>query len=236
MVLSSDSLFHYTNSLSTLKKILQSGYFLPCYSVQYGWGGLDYAIPATCFCDIPKSQIRNHVKYYGSYGIGMSKTWAKRNKISPVFYMDSNSQMHTTLAYNITKVKEGKVVDDIFYRLFFYTKKVCGLDISFKKPDYKPIIDNKRKFYDEKEWRYVPQINYKDYIQFGEYRTNKPSFDNSRMHQYGAKFDTNDIEYIIIKSESERKRIVDFLNKSGIGKKDVLISKIESCEHIQNNS
>ncbi|MGM9690516.1 MAG: abortive infection system antitoxin AbiGi family protein [Bacteroidaceae bacterium] len=219
-----------------MKKILQSGYFLPCYSVQYGWGGLDYAIPETCFCDIPKSQIRNHVKYYGSYGIGMSKTWAKRNKISPVFYMDTASKTHNTIANRIKKVKNGEPIEELVYRFLFYAKKVCGMDISFRESNTDPILDSKRKFYDEREWRYVPDIIYKDYIQFGEYRTNKPSFDNSRMHQYGAKFDTNDIEYIIIKSESERKRIVDFLNKSGIGKKDVLISKIESCEHIQNNS
>ena len=91
-MISSDLLFHYTRNLSTLKAILKSGELWPCYSAQYGWAGGDFAIPATCFCDIPKNQIKDHVAYYGSYGLGMSKQWAKDYKVSPVFYLDDAMQ------------------------------------------------------------------------------------------------------------------------------------------------
>ena len=32
-----------------------------------------------CFCDIPIGRIQDHVGFYGTYDIGISKEWATRN-------------------------------------------------------------------------------------------------------------------------------------------------------------
>lgn len=235
-VISSDLLFHYTQDMHTLKAILKSGYFWPCYNAQYGWAGGDFAIPATCFCDIPKHLIGDHVFYYGSYGLGMSKRWAKENKISPVYYLDVDSRIYNTIDNKLHEIKDGKVLDEIYYRLLYYAKKVCGLDYSFRNNEKEPEIDRQRCFYDEREWRYIPEINYQIHVKTGNYRGSKPQFDNSKMKEYGAKFKLNDIEYILIKTESERKDIIKFIEKTFHEDTSLLISKIESTEHMINNS
>ena len=234
-MISSDLLFHYTRNLSTLKAILKSGELWPCYSAQYGWAGGDFAIPATCFCDIPKNQIKDHVAYYGSYGLGMSKQWAKDYKVSPVFYLDVDSYFHNTIENKLHDMKNGNEVSDIFYRLLYYVKKVCGSDYDFKKTDEMPTINRKRKFYDEREWRYVPKIDYKKFVLFGNYRETKPQFNNEKIKEYGAHFKLKDVEYIIIKSESERKNIIAYIEKTFPNSSALVISKIESIENLMKN-
>ena len=233
--ISSELLFHYTQKLPTLKAILKSGYFLPCYSAQYGWAGIDFAIPVACFCDIPKNLVSKHVSYYGSYGLGMTKEWAKAQKISPVFYLDVNSKMYNTIENKLRNIKEAKDIEDIYYRLLYYVKKVCGADYCFRSNDDNPDIDRQRKFYNEREWRYVPKVDYKECLQLGNYREHKPHFDNERMKDYGAYFKPKDIDYILIKSESERKNIIEFVTDNFPKDGDLLISKIESVENIMNN-
>lgn len=44
-----------------------------------------------CFCDIPLTQASEHRGSYESYAIGLSKDWAKRNCVTPVRYVHSNS-------------------------------------------------------------------------------------------------------------------------------------------------
>ena len=78
----SDTLFHFTKNINTLKNILQNG-FWPRYCLEdFNWynAELGYiAYPMVCFCDIPLSRINEHVKFYGDYGIGLTKNWGLTN-------------------------------------------------------------------------------------------------------------------------------------------------------------
>eukprot|EP01034_Spumella_vulgaris_P011525 gene11525-14663_t len=45
------------------------------------------AFPMVCFCDIPLSRIDEHVGFYGSYGLGLSREWGIRAGLNPVQYI-----------------------------------------------------------------------------------------------------------------------------------------------------
>ena len=90
--LSANTLFHFTRHRENLLGILRDN-FKPHYSLETIVGALPpngvlrSAIPMVCFCDIPLSQIRNHARDYGSYAIGLSKSWASQKSIAPVMYV-----------------------------------------------------------------------------------------------------------------------------------------------------
>lgn len=91
---SSSSLFHFTDTAEKLFSILRYE-FKPTYCLERIVFSEDIveevAFPMVCFCDIPLSQVKNHIETYGYYGIGMSKEWAERNKLNPILYLKQNS-------------------------------------------------------------------------------------------------------------------------------------------------
>ena len=44
-----------------------------------------------CFCDIPLSDIAEHTQKYGNYAIGLKKTWAMEQGVTPILYVHDNS-------------------------------------------------------------------------------------------------------------------------------------------------
>ena len=88
----SNTLFHFTKNAKSLKGILKNG-FLPRYcredikylkNAEASKDCLGY--PMVCFCDIPLSRISEHTKFYGSYGLGMTKEWGIKNALAPILY------------------------------------------------------------------------------------------------------------------------------------------------------
>lgn len=109
--LSPETLFHFTDSFDNLVGILKN-HFYPryCYDEfsltrQHLVGR---AIPMVCFCDILLSQIKNHIDTYGHYGLGMSKAWAKENRLNPVLYVAHNSLLAEQLSSVVTDVLKKK--------------------------------------------------------------------------------------------------------------------------------
>lgn len=156
------SLFHFTDSLNKLIGILKDE-FKPNYCperILYGNKIFPYALPMVCFCDIPLSQIKDHIETYGHYGIGMSKEWAEKKGLNPILYLKRNSKLSKNLSLmklDITELLQsvGKFeTRRSFLYLFRYLKNYEGNYL-------KGITYNKRKFnfYNEREWRFVPNTS-----------------------------------------------------------------------------
>src|SRR3989304_3361018 len=97
-ILSSETLFHFTDSIIKLKSILKNEFY-PRYSLEsYPLDPkessiLEIGVPMVSFCDIPLSRVKEHVTIYGYYGIGMSKEWAEKKGLNPVLYLYNGSDL-----------------------------------------------------------------------------------------------------------------------------------------------
>lgn len=246
--ISSNSLFHFTSEKKNLLSILDKE-FLPRYSYESVKlksdslrVGMSQAIPMICFCDISLSQIQNHINEYGNYGLGMTKEWGIRNKLNPIIYLNSDSSISNSihdLTINILELLDGKCtkplknVSDEFMNLLNFLKPYEGN--SSKNPN------KKIRFYDEKEWRYVPNINFDErnsltLDEFGDNLIREKANQEVEKHKLG--FTINDIKYIFIKSNSEIHEFVEAIrNIKGLRyspkEVDILTTKITTIENLK---
>jgi hypothetical protein len=124
------SLFHFTNALQTLCRILEDG-FWPRYCHEYiGWVATDpefIAIPVVCFCDIPLSRLTEHTAFYGNFGIGMTQEWGLNSGLNPVFYISKDLTLFPPLK-GLFNNPHPKVDDSKFWvmQTLGYTKPLVG--------------------------------------------------------------------------------------------------------------
>ena len=230
MTISANTLFHYTSSYDTLISILQSRFF-PRLCLERGlWHPENkmWAIPMVCFCDIPLSNIAEHTKKYGNYAIGIKKTWAIKQGVTPILYVHDNSSFigHGLNALNWSLELSDKDKEHLTERL----AQVMSMFFMMKPYEGYQEIDGKRKkvrFYDEREWRYIPPIggphlnflteeNYNDITQ----RNNINSFNE----KYGVDFNPDVINYLIVEKEDE---IVPLMHKLHSIKGDFSYNSVE---------
>ncbi len=241
MAISTNSIIHYTNSIEVLKKILEEGFMIKyCAEILYlGEGSSEAAHPMISFCDIPLSDSSQHFSAYGKYGIGLSKDWAILNGVNPVLYIDKNSLFAKSLLELITERRKNdsnltqKQKNEIL-QIKAYAKNYSGilkrLDVNSK--DY--------KFYDEREWRLIPEKEKMNDVSFSigltEYKKNKDKH-NEKIKDCRFIFNVKDISYIIVEYTTQIPEMVNFLrntysDKCTASELDVLFSKICSTEQI----
>ncbi len=238
--LSANTLFHFTTTLENLDSILINEFY-PNYSLE-NWDPItgdnfEIAIPMVCFCDIPLPQIYNHTENYGYYALGMSKNWGKKHSISPVLYTFKEASP-TKHIYNLMTHLSGTDYEGLRTLLSFshFMKPYEGK--LWRGRELKEWV----RFYDEREWRYVPPINKGESIE--EYLLPDEFHDEVYRAKEAEKlkgkklsFEPKDIRYIIVRKENE---IHDMIGKVRAIKGDfpyrdvqVLITKIISMEQIQ---
>jgi len=223
--ISSNTLFHFTNSIDHIRSILEDE-FRPHISLEdlscIEPVGLKVAIPMVCFCDIPLSQTRSHMGYYGSYGIGMSKSWGIKNGVSPILYTYQSSPLSANLSsciewtfkkYNALKSSpydnSGEVdLEEEFVqhwkRLF---RVVCFLkpyEGTFQRPGQ---LSEHVRFYDEREWRFVPELDGDLFdCLMSEEDYNNPtvlSKADQKLQKARISFEPDDIKFIIVYHDEE---------------------------------
>jgi Putative abortive phage resistance protein AbiGi, antitoxin len=181
MAVSTGSILHFTKNINFLKEILAGSFSLHYCKEFFKLDNAEYrlGIPMVSFCDIPLSQILDHVQKYGNYGIGLSKEWAKSKGINPVFYMEQYSLSAQLIEPFLRNVIEKDEFGN--FRAKFIaenqpnnlvtikpidnqerTLKINALigQLSFMK-NYEGLLtrngkSRKYKYYAEREWRYVP--------------------------------------------------------------------------------
>src|SRR5437870_5351663 len=121
VLLSANSLFHFTARLENLLNILtqefRPRFCLENFNLLHGTNppetDLTWALPMVCFCDLPLSQTGFHLSVYGDYGIGLTKEWGKRNGIAPVLY----AYAHSMLTAKLVTMIDGLAADKTENRL-----------------------------------------------------------------------------------------------------------------------
>lgn len=242
MAISTNSIIHYTHSFDIITSILREGFRIKYCSeiLQLGKKGQSRAAhPIVSFCDIPLSDSKQHFDAYGKYGIGLSKRWAVNNGVNPVVYIDKHSLIAESIYElikerrksdsNLTKKQKREIL-----QIKSYAKNYSGplkrgkIDI----PDY--------KFYDEREWRLVPDEktlnNQKFSVSLKVYEKNKNKY-NNKISNARLKFKAKDISYIIVSQTSEIPTMIKFLREEKplrctARELDILFSKICSTEQI----
>ena len=242
MAISTNSIIHYTDSLDKLRAILIEGFAIKycAETLQIeDKKGSQAAHPMISFCDIPLSQSFKHFDAYGKYGIGLSKTWAYEMGINPVLYLESKSLISKTIGELLverrkTNTKLTAAQKSSILHIKSFTKNYCG-PLKRKSVDVKDY-----RFYDEREWRLVPDkstlgtakfsINLKDYV------ADKDKY-NEMVSKLRFKFTAKDISYIIVDKTSEIPQIIkllktEYYDKCSAQELDILLSKIASTEQI----
>lgn len=234
-------IFHYTESLERLLSILSNG-FAPSYCEEK-LTDLTYLIPMVSFCNISIRDVDLYMRY-GNYGIGLTIDWAIKNRISPVIYIHENSPFNS-LHRQINEVLLGDFFSKQFAdfqqqihesleksegysyspgdttnqtKLLTEINKLTVPALQFFKNWITLYHGNEIITYQEREWRYVPELESGSKIipssdpQFAKFidKTQKPK---PHLPNYTLQFDISDIRYIIIKNETERIKVIKWLSK-----------------------
>ncbi len=252
--LSPDSLFHFTPCLNNLLGILDKTFY-PRYCYEnfeltrrmtqlIEWVHLiDAALPMVCFSDIPLSQLMSHIEIYGKYGLGMSKEWGIREGLNPVIYFNKNSHLAKKI-HALLIDSPGDSTAQAYRGIMQYLKPYKGTLYRGGRP----VKENVR-FYDEHEWRYVPDGNiliandiktsipphiYQNQVKLAN-ANRKLETDKTKLS-----FNANDIKYIIISEEGQINNMVKELrnikgDRYDNDTIDRLISRIITVKQIKND-
>jgi len=228
--LSSNSLYHFVSKFEYLLDVLENGFQARYCLENFPKVDIPLAIPMKCFCDIPLGMIKKHLSRYGKYGIGVKKTYGKKHGITPVNYVHDNSIILRRLA-SALKDKDDELAKFIPY-FKRYSEKIQG--------EEKQVT---RRYYDEREWRYVPSKS--DYINLREVKSlkkkeEKIKAENSKLSndKFRLKVGWPDVTYIFVERDSDLDKVISGIMK--IGEKENnnqaklrLVSKIITTERIE---
>jgi hypothetical protein len=215
------------------------------------------------FCDIPLSLAKQHISKYGKFAIGLSKEWGITNRLNPVLYIESNSiiandinnsrkefsNMSKTLVEHVTSKKFFPkslvpVLHNIIQTIYTYRNT-----LRFIKNYQGTLVRGKKKylnyrFYDEREWRYVPEINdtrIKSYIKDAEYQTYRgTSKAKPFLREINIEFKAKDIKYLIVESNNDIPRLIKAIKSANnlvanSAEADILATKIITIEQLNND-
>ncbi|MBW4793803.1 abortive infection system antitoxin AbiGi family protein [Pseudomonas tolaasii] len=238
----SNTLFHFTKNVETLKLILKGG-FWPRYCLEdVAWLGYEQfsyiGYPMVCFCEIPLTRISEHVDFYGSFGIGLTREWAEKNGLNPVFYVSGGNNVSGAYRELNTLSNLGGDAE-----ITAKIKVVLRDFLAFTKPTFGTmIIEDKpieKAFYQESEWRYIAKHDdVKQYIIQSVYDDVEKRSDHNESTRANCllRVAPSDIRYIFVRRDSDIPEIINFiqaeLDAYPSADLKVLMSRVVSLESI----
>jgi hypothetical protein len=235
--ISSNALFHFTKSIDAIRSILRDGFF-PHYCPEYCLDREDRvaasrgrhplrAIPMVCLCDLPLSLIGKHLDEYGHYGIGLTKDWGIRNGVAPVIYTHSRAKTRPSVSRLVAEAPGatgGQTLRDMQF-LAAYSKP-------FEGPAWRNSRTQKKvRFYDEREWRYVPSTtsNAPLFLDWNDYRNAdyRRKLHNRLKQQNTLPIPPDAIQYLILPFEKDEQNILelhDYIKKLYSRKDAILVT------------
>lgn len=207
-----------------------------------------FAVPIVSFCDLRLSELREHMKKYGKYGIGMSKEWAISKGLNPVIYVSNGSHLISSFfpaidkLYNITTATTDHNIStelanaymSILHTLSYFKNYQGDL-----KRDFTPTISRYR-FADEREWRYVPNPDgsFNPFLNIEKVKSSEDKkLENSKIAHLKLNFTPEDIKYLIVEKDDERIELIKHLEAvKGRFNEDIrrrLASRILTADQIE---
>lgn len=253
MTISSNTLFHFTRSTDSLVGILRNefkpSYCLEDYSLLPGAApeSPKVAIPMVCFCDIPLSQISEHLATYGDFGIGLSKDWGMKKGVSPVLYAYPGSSTAGALNAAGTRLAElrkeseqalkelGEETLVKLYPLLAHVKPYAGK--IFRDDEWGDEV----RFYNEREWRYVPSLDdpgpgYGYLLEQDFLDPVKRLIAQDYISAKVLSFDPDDIRYLIIPGDDDilplRNQLYEIKEKYSTQTVDLLTTRVITAKQI----
>jgi hypothetical protein len=259
-----NSLYHFKTKKEYFLELISEFKFTPRYNKEYILLNpnserpvIDMVIPMVCWCDIPLNRISNHTERYGNFGIGIKKEWAISNLINPIFYVIENTVLAGMLN-NISKalIDLGDIMEsnkDLKLKLWEVTSNLYPsfeyLSQHVKPYNYQriPSRQENRKFYDEKEWRYVPDpIGFENLILYPYlYETDEElqeavEIANKQIKIRNLSFKPDDVTIIIIEEERYRDEveevICNFFNLNKFQNYELFSNKIKTIAQIKDGN
>ena len=249
---SANSLFHFMGKIEHLEEIIKLKAYIPRYCTEDvsflnvsvdNKKILNVAYPEKCFCDIPFHNLLSHKSTYGSFGIGMTKSWGERAGLQPIQYVNEKSPLITDFREAFTSSIEAPedVYNDVICSYLqthmFYIKPVKGKN---KKRTTDEIEE--KYLTDECEWRYIPNLNGRlPHVLFDRQLSVKNSRGKLIIDEYNdllrtpdykttwLPFEYIDVKYIIVNNNASREEVIEkIMRMTRISRKErlLLVSKI----------
>lgn len=197
------------------------------------------AFPMSCFCDIHLNKLVDHMGNYGFFAIGMNKDWGIRQGIQPIHYINEYSALRkdfSSIFNHATHATDEQRNDFRAYNNYLL------MDLLFMKPLEGEMMTDKgdkiRNFHDEREWRFIPNINEVETklpLLIPQQQMNEKSYGSysegiQKRPELWLKFELSAIKYIIVTDKSSKMELINFLRDNSVAENEEeffdLVSKI----------
>ncbi|MBO7101165.1 MAG: hypothetical protein J6V98_04000 [Bacteroidales bacterium] len=236
MGLSSNILWHQTDK-NGFYEILHSKRLCYSYSrerIILENGLKPVAFPMISVSDYPFSEIGNNQWTYGDFCIGFNQKWGEKTGFSPVCYCSYGSrilQQLNGLLRIATKYGPSNLVDWVMY--MFAQMKFVEAPLETKNQ-----LFEKYRFYDEREWRVIPnkpvldKAGLKPYLTEKDYKDYKEKNNGKSLLEIGVDFQYEDIHYIIVETKEDVHKTRDMVGvEVHIFTKDEVVEDVIGIEH-----